>query len=90
MFIPFLPLANTASSFAHVILGLALIGVLLGCGAVCAMKGKWVFFVLGWFSGIFWIVGACRLGKPNSYWAKRRYGTVKLREAQLNFPGKHG
>jgi hypothetical protein len=49
------------------------------------MKGKWVFFALGWFSGIFWIVGASRLAKPDSRWAKRRYGELELERARQRF-----
>ncbi len=81
-----LPLATSASSVLRVIFGVMLIGALLGFAVICAMKGKWVFFVLGWFSGIFWMVGAWRLAKPNSYWAKRRYRDAELAEAQLRFP----
>jgi heme O synthase-like polyprenyltransferase len=81
-----LPLASTASSVARVIVGAGLIAALLAFAVICAMKGKWVFFVLGWFSGIFWMVGAWRLAKPNSYWAKRRYGDAELTEAQLRSP----
>ena len=80
-----LPLATSASSVLRVIFGIMLIGALLGFAVICAMKGKWVFFVLGWFSGIFWMVGAWRLAKPTSFWAKRRYGDAEFAEAQLRF-----
>jgi len=60
------------------ILGLLLIGGLLAVGAICAMKGKWVFFALGWFSGIFWIIGAIRIAKPRSRWARKHYGNGPL------------
>ena len=86
----YLLLAGTVSPVFRVLVGLALIGALLGFAVICAMKGKWIFFVLGWFSGIFWIIGACRLGKPNSYWARRRYGSLELKEAQQRFPDKLG
>jgi hypothetical protein len=56
------PLA--AASGAALVFGLMLIAGLLAVGVVCALKGKWVFFALGWVSGIFWIVGASRLAKP--------------------------
>lgn len=71
----------------RIFFGVVLIGGLLWLAVICAMKGKWVFFVVGWFSGIFWIVGAWRLGKPSSYWAKRRYGDAELREAERRFSG---
>jgi hypothetical protein len=67
------------------IFGVILIGGLLSVAVVCAMKGKWLFFVLGWFSGLFWIVGALRLAKPDSYWARRRYGSHELAEAERRF-----
>jgi hypothetical protein len=58
----------------RVILGLLLIGGLLALATICAMNGKWVFFAFGWFSGIFWIIGAIRIAKPRSRWARRHYG----------------
>lgn len=70
---------------ARVLLGLILIGGLLTAAVVCAMKGKWVFFAFGWFSGVWWIVGAMRLAKPQSRWAKRRYGDVDLERARERF-----
>lgn len=69
----------------HLVIGLVLIGGLLALATICAMKGKWVFFALGWFSGVFWIVGAMRLAKPQSRWATRRYGDVDLERAQQRF-----
>ena len=75
-----------ATSVTEGIIGLILVVALLGCAAVCAMKDKWIFFALGWFGGIFWIVGAVRLGKPKSRWAARRYNAVRLMEAQRRFP----
>lgn len=74
-----------ATSVAGLVFYPLLIVGLLGVAAICAMKGKWVFFALGWFSGIFWIVGASRLAKPKSYWAKRKYGELELAEAERRF-----
>jgi hypothetical protein len=70
---------------AGLILGLSLIGALLSLAVICAMKGKWIFFALGWFSGIFWIIGAARLGKLHSYWARRRYADLEIAEAERRF-----
>ena len=67
---------------------MCLIVGLLASGVICALKGKWVLFVLGWFSGVFWIVGACRLGKPGSRWATGRYGDVELERAQQRFTNR--
>jgi hypothetical protein len=77
-----------ATSVVGFIFGLALIGLLLCAAVICAMKGKWIFFVLGWLNGIFWIIGASRLGKPNSFWAKRRYGDLEITEAKRRFSGR--
>jgi hypothetical protein len=46
-------------------------GVLLGCAVICGMKGKLGFVALGLVIPIFWIVGAVRPAKPDSYWASR-------------------
>ena len=62
-----------AAALARVVFGLVVIGGLLWLAAICAMKGKWVFSVLGWFMGIFWIIGAARLAKPESRWARTHY-----------------
>jgi hypothetical protein len=74
-----------ATSVAGLIFGLVLIGGLLWLAAICAMKGKWVFFVLGCFNGIFWIVGAARLAKPWSRWARTHYGTQTMGAAERRF-----
>ncbi len=47
--------------------------ILLGCAAICAMKGKLRFVALGILLPIFWIVGAVRPAKSNSFWASRFY-----------------
>jgi hypothetical protein len=74
-----------AVSAAGEAFGLIVIAGLLAVAVICAMKGKWAFFALGWFSGIFWIIGASRLAKPNSYWARRRYGELEMAEAERRF-----
>jgi hypothetical protein len=78
-----------ATSVAGVLFGLILIGGLVSLAAICAMKGKWVFFALGWFSGIFWVVGAARLAKPWSRWARTRYGGQNMEAAERRFPRRH-
>ena len=45
--------------------------ILLGCGVVCALKGKFRFVALGLFIQVFWIVGAIRPAKQGSAWAVR-------------------
>jgi hypothetical protein len=41
---------------------------------ICALKGKAGLALLGFFlAGIFAIVGAIRIAKPGSWWARRNY-----------------
>ena len=58
---------------------------------ICLLKGKIWTGVVGAFFGIFAIVGAIRVARPNSPWARRRYATrpkklarAQRREARLN------
>jgi len=75
-----------ATGVIHLVIGVALIGGLLTLATICALKGKWVFFALGWFCGIFWIIGAARLGKPGSRWARRYYvGTGLMAHAERRY-----
>jgi hypothetical protein len=55
----------------------------LGCTALCALKGRRVYavgnlLVVGAPGG--WL-GAARLAKPESWWARRFYGPEKLAQA---------
>jgi hypothetical protein len=50
----------------------------LGCLVLCAMKGKLGFVALGVFLPIFWLVGAVRPAKPNSFWGSRFYDDVQM------------
>lgn len=50
-----------------------------------ALKGKYGMIIAGVFLHPCWWIGAIRLAKPNSYWARRFYGPVTLRRAQARF-----
>ena len=52
---------------------------------ITGLKGKYGFLAAGLLLGIFWIVGAIRLAKPDSWWAKQVYGQEKLRRARERF-----
>jgi hypothetical protein len=80
--------AIAAASGIGLVFGLIVIAALLAAAVICAMKGKWVFVALGWFSGIFWIVGAFRLAKPQSRWARRKYGELEMAEAERRSSGR--
>jgi hypothetical protein len=59
---------------------------------ICALKDKPVFTAIGCIAVVMpgvsvWpIVGAIRLAKPHSSWARRYYGEDKMRLAVLRFP----
>lgn len=49
-------------------------------------KGRRVAFVLGFLLlGMIWIVAACRLARPSSWWARRFYGPEKMQRALNRF-----
>jgi hypothetical protein len=54
---------------------------------LCAMKGKVLLALSGLFIPLIALVGAVRLAKPGSPWARRRYreGTGKLARAQARY-----
>jgi hypothetical protein len=60
--------------------------------AVCFLKGRRLHGVLGIFVPPLAIYGACRIGKPDSGWARRRYGErrpKKQAKAERRFhPGR--
>jgi signal peptidase I len=56
--------------------------VVLAAGVATALKGKWATLVVGLVAGIAWLVGAVRLAKPRSWWARRYYGERAMRRAR--------
>lgn len=67
------------------IVSVVLIALTLSCAAVAAIKGKVVTAVIGVVVPIVAFVGAVRIARPNSPWAKRRYpdGSAKQKRAVL-------
>ena len=49
---------------------------------VSVMKGKYKLALFGAFIPLFALVAAIRLARPESRWAKRRYGPEKLARAE--------
>jgi hypothetical protein len=45
--------------------------------AVCFLKGRSLHGIIGFFLFPIGLYGACRIGKPDSAWARRRYGERK-------------
>jgi hypothetical protein len=58
------------------------IAVVLLCMVVSVMKGKYKLALFGAFIPVFAVVAALRLARPESRWAKRRYGPEKLARAE--------
>ena len=77
------------------------VGCLLGLGTIlalfastaviCFLKGKPVFGILGVLALLFggfslWaVIGACRIAKPTSWWAGKKYGPKKMDIAHRRF-----
>jgi branched-subunit amino acid transport protein AzlD len=57
--------------------------------AICFAKGRILHGTIGFFVFPIALYGACRLGKPSSAWARRRYGErhpKKQKRAEERFP----
>ena len=54
-------------------------------GVITGLKGKYGFLAAGLLIGLFWVVGAIRLAKPESWWAKHFYDPKKMRLARERF-----
>jgi hypothetical protein len=67
--------------------GMGLVG--LAQATVCLLKGKPLTAVVGLFAGIIGLIGAIRLAKPGSLWA-RRYGPAKRKRMERRFGVHHG
>ncbi len=60
---------------ASAIIGSIITCVLVfGTVAICFAKGRYLHGWVGFFLFPIAVYGACRIGKPNSAWARRRYG----------------
>lgn len=49
---------------------------------VCVTKGKYKWALFGAFIPVASLIGAVRIARPTSRWAKRRYGPEKMAKAQ--------
>ena len=76
----FVPLDASGGSIIAIVVSVL---ITLGICAVVALKGKVSTAVIGMFIPPVAWVGAIRLGRPGSWWARRRYtpGTSKLEKA---------
>ncbi|CAN5852230.1 hypothetical protein BH18ACT2_BH18ACT2_15960 [soil metagenome] len=79
-FNPFAFATNEDQTVA-VLTTVGVIVVNLCCVVVCGFKGKFPMALLGAFVPVVAQVGAIRLARPRSRWAKRRYSSRKLEKA---------
>lgn len=69
------------------LLGLSILIVVVGIPAgITWSKGQRAAFFLGFLIlGMIWMVAACRLARPSSWWARRFYGPEKMQRALNRF-----
>jgi lysyl-tRNA synthetase class 2 len=83
------PVAIESGSTEAVISSILTALVVFGCVAICIAKGRVLHGVTGIFLGPLAIYGASRIGKPDSAWARYRYGErrpKKQAKAVRRFP----
>lgn len=75
-----------------IVVGIASIVVLVTVVAICFLKGRRLHGIIGILFAPLALYGACRIGKPDSAWARRRYGErrpKKQAKAERRFhPGR--
>jgi hypothetical protein len=85
-FTPFTIDSGSAGAVVVSILSAAVVFLLV---AICFAKGRVLHGIVGFFIFPIAIYGSCRLGKPSSAWARRRYGERnpgKQDRAEARFP----
>ncbi len=75
------------ASWVAVAYGIAAFAIVLGPMTVTALKGQWLLFVAGWLTiGVVWLIAACRLARPGSWWDRHVYGPGKQERARRRYP----
>jgi hypothetical protein len=59
--------------------------LVVGLASLCFAKGRVLLGMIGLFIPVVAAIGAVRLGKPNSLWARRRYSSARLEKARSRF-----
>jgi hypothetical protein len=65
----------------------AALAIVLSLAVLSALKGKYLFAVAGMIAPFISLIGAIRLAKPGSWWARRRYreGSAKAAKAKERY-----
>jgi hypothetical protein len=85
----FTPFSVETGSFSAVVGTLLAATIVFGLVAACFAKKRVLHGTIGFFVFPIAIYGACRIGKPGSAWARRRYGErrpAKQAKAEARFP----
>jgi hypothetical protein len=79
---------DTARNFGFDTASLVVI-VYIGLTVICLLKGKIATGLVGLPVPFVGMIGAVRLAKPSSYWARRFYGATKMEKAHARFGARH-
>jgi len=79
---------ETARNFGYDTGSLAVI-VVVAFAVICLLKGKIATGLVGLPIPFVGMIGAMRLAKPSSYWARRFYGPNKTDRARTRFGARH-
>jgi hypothetical protein len=79
------PLAVSSGAAVAYATGLFLLLVIAPL-VVTALKRQWLLLLAGWLTvGLVWWIAALRLGRPDSWWARRFYDDDKLARAEARY-----
>jgi hypothetical protein len=71
------------------VLGISWIATIISV-TICVTKGRYGLALVGILINPFSIFGACRLARPTSFWAKKRYDPEKMEKARKRFANGRG
>ena len=83
---------EAGTDLEHFILNVVGVGwiVTVAAAAVCVSKAKYAVALIGLLISPVAIIGALRLGRPTSFWARHRYDEEKMARARKRFTGRRG
>jgi hypothetical protein len=67
------------------VLGILIVVVGIPAGITWSKGQRAAFFLGVLLLGMVWVVAACRLARPSSWWARRFYGPEKMQRALDRF-----
>ncbi len=79
---------DVSGSFGSIVSFVIALAIAWTFVVICFLKGKLIWGVLGIYAFPIAIVGASRLAKPNSSWAKNRYDDAKRARSHERYKGE--